>query len=236
MELKFETKVEEKPRIVSIDITETVVQAKRDLNARLNTPLPDESSLSKSDRKRLKNAMNSKSLIPGWFPIDGRDFSSSADDSLSYTYYLRPLTDTEYSGVLRNAIFFRLKFRAMRGDDVDLSNAIEAMDENSDILDKALASKDGIHIITFEEKLPEPEEEFSKTVTCDTCDREISPYAEACPHCGEPMAKRCPNCRSANIGRLTGVDKGLGVALFGVFAANTVLNNYQCNECRTKFN
>jgi predicted RNA-binding Zn-ribbon protein involved in translation (DUF1610 family) len=72
-------------------------------------------------------------------------------------------------------------------------------------------------------------------INCIICNKSISPYASSCPYCGEPMAKRCPKCKSANISRLTGVDKGLGVALFGVFAANTVLNDYQCRDCKEKF-
>ena len=72
-------------------------------------------------------------------------------------------------------------------------------------------------------------------VACPICNSKISPYANACPQCGEPMAKRCPKCRSTNIARLTGVDKGLGVALFGAFAANTVLSDYQCRDCKEKF-
>ena len=87
-----------------------------------------------------------------------------------------------------------------------------------------------------EEQRKRDEEEAKNPLTeCDVCSQVIAKTAEACPHCGAKRAKRCPKCMSDDISRLTGVDKGISAAAFGVFAANTVLNNYQCNDCREKF-
>jgi predicted RNA-binding Zn-ribbon protein involved in translation (DUF1610 family) len=86
-----------------------------------------------------------------------------------------------------------------------------------------------------EQKQKELEEAMNPLTECDVCKKSIAKTSEACPHCGAKRARRCPKCMSANISRLTGVDKGISAVAFGVFAANTVLNNYQCNECREKF-
>jgi predicted amidophosphoribosyltransferase len=75
----------------------------------------------------------------------------------------------------------------------------------------------------------------SSLTPCPTCHSNISKTAETCPHCGEKLAKRCPKCNSTNITRINGVSKGVSASLFGVFSANTVLNDFQCNKCGTKF-
>jgi Ca2+/Na+ antiporter len=72
-------------------------------------------------------------------------------------------------------------------------------------------------------------------IRCNACQREISKNAVACPHCGEPLPRRCPKCGSLDIIHMSGFQKGSAVVAFGVFSANTVLNDFQCKECRTKF-
>ena len=78
-------------------------------------------------------------------------------------------------------------------------------------------------------------ENTAKLISCEVCKNNISSNAESCPHCGEPMKKRCPKCKSTNIQRIGGLSKGISAGLFGMFAANTVLNDYQCKDCGNKF-
>ena len=73
------------------------------------------------------------------------------------------------------------------------------------------------------------------TFSCPVCNNTISLNAEMCPKCGEKFAKRCPKCNSTNIEKISGLQKGIGFGLVGVFAANTILNDYQCNICGNKF-
>lgn len=76
---------------------------------------------------------------------------------------------------------------------------------------------------------------LSKTIKCQICNREISPTAESCPHCGENFGKRCPKCKSSNIQKIDGLSKGVSALAFGFFASNTVLNDYRCLSCGNKF-
>ena len=72
-------------------------------------------------------------------------------------------------------------------------------------------------------------------VKCSECGKEISDKAEACPHCGSPRAKRCPKCGSTNVERISGFSKGMNAWAFGAFAMNTIVNDYKCLHCGTKF-
>ena len=72
-------------------------------------------------------------------------------------------------------------------------------------------------------------------IKCPECGKEISDKAEACPNCGAPMAKRCPKCGSTNIEAISGTKKGLSAWALGVFAANTIFNDYKCRNCGNKF-
>lgn len=45
----------------------------------------------------------------------------------------------------------------------------------------------------------------------------------------------CPKCGSHNTRVITGTDKVVSTVAFGVFAANKVLNQYVCNDCKHKF-
>ena len=70
---------------------------------------------------------------------------------------------------------------------------------------------------------------------CSACGGMVSEMAAACPHCGQPMAKRCPKCGSTNIAPISGLKKGASAYMFGIFAANTIKNDYQCKACGHKF-
>ena len=70
---------------------------------------------------------------------------------------------------------------------------------------------------------------------CSNCGKTIRPDEAACPHCGQPMAKRCPKCGSKNIVSISGLRKGASAMMFGIFAANTIKNDYQCKDCGHKF-
>lgn len=71
---------------------------------------------------------------------------------------------------------------------------------------------------------------------CSACHKQISVQAEVCPHCGQPTGVHvCPNCRSTNTKVITGTSKAASIAVWGVFAANKVKSNYECNDCGHKF-
>ena len=50
-------------------------------------------------------------------------------------------------------------------------------------------------------------------VKCSACGGMVSEMAAACPHCGQ----------------------GASAYMFGIFAANTIKNDYQCKNCGHKF-
>lgn len=74
-------------------------------------------------------------------------------------------------------------------------------------------------------------------ISCPSCKREISSNATACPHCGEPINTllKCPKCGGTDISVITGADKAISVAFWGLFAANTVICKNVCKKCRHKF-
>lgn len=73
-------------------------------------------------------------------------------------------------------------------------------------------------------------------VSCSACNKEISNQAEICPHCGQTTGIHiCPKCKSSNTKVISGTSKAVSVALFGIFAANKVKSNFQCNKCGHKF-
>ena len=75
-------------------------------------------------------------------------------------------------------------------------------------------------------------------IKCSECGNQVSDKATACPNCGAPVAAgpQCPECGSRDIGRISGLKKGLSAYFVGPFAARTVLNNYECHSCGAKFN
>lgn len=73
-------------------------------------------------------------------------------------------------------------------------------------------------------------------IDCPACGNKVSSEAPNCPRCGQPIApKRCPCCGSKNIEVISGADKTTSIALFGILAANNVLNKYRCKDCGHKF-
>lgn len=75
-----------------------------------------------------------------------------------------------------------------------------------------------------------------KLTSCTACNKEISKQAEVCPHCGQPTGVHvCPKCKSTNTKVISGASKAVSVAMWGIFAANKVKSNYQCNQCGHKF-
>lgn len=75
-----------------------------------------------------------------------------------------------------------------------------------------------------------------KIIKCKACSKEISNQAEICPHCGQPTGVHiCPKCKSTDTKVISGASKAASVALFGIFAANKVKSNFQCNKCGHKF-
>ena len=76
---------------------------------------------------------------------------------------------------------------------------------------------------------------MASIINCPACNGKVSDQAAACPHCGQPMAKRCPKCGSKNVERISGASKGLNAVMWGAFAANTIMNDFRCKQCGTKF-
>lgn len=74
-------------------------------------------------------------------------------------------------------------------------------------------------------------------IKCSECGKQVSDKAQACPNCGAPISTglHCPECGSTDVGRISGLKKGLTSYLVGPFAARTVLNNYECHKCGAKF-
>lgn len=76
---------------------------------------------------------------------------------------------------------------------------------------------------------------MASIINCPACGGKVSDQAEKCPHCGQPMARKCPKCGSTNITEISGTSKGVSAFAFGVFAANTLINDYKCKNCGYKF-
>lgn len=73
-------------------------------------------------------------------------------------------------------------------------------------------------------------------IDCPACGHKVSSEAPNCPQCGHPIAsKRCPRCGSKNVEIITGADKAVSIAVWGVFSANKVINHYKCKDCGQKF-
>lgn len=74
-------------------------------------------------------------------------------------------------------------------------------------------------------------------ITCPACQGKVSNQAKSCPHCGQPINTQiiCPKCNSTDVESIGGFKKGASALAFGVFSANTVLNNYKCRKCGHKF-
>ena len=74
-------------------------------------------------------------------------------------------------------------------------------------------------------------------IKCPECGKQVSDKAPTCPSCGSPIDTtiRCPKCGSADTKVISGTSKVVSVALWGVFAANKVINKYVCNNCNHKF-
>lgn len=77
----------------------------------------------------------------------------------------------------------------------------------------------------------------SVLMTCPCCGSQVSNKAKSCPSCGQPIdtAIYCPNCGSPDVKPISRLDKGVSVAMFGAFAANTVISKYRCGKCHFKF-
>ena len=81
---------------------------------------------------------------------------------------------------------------------------------------------------------------------CPNCGAEIG-NSEKCEYCGSAISvdmkkeqeilnkKGCPKCGSTNIAPISGLKKGASAYMFGIFAANTIKNDYQCKACGHKF-
>ena len=75
---------------------------------------------------------------------------------------------------------------------------------------------------------------MANLINCPVCNKQMSSAARACPHCGHPILA-CPKCGSNNVNLISGAKKGLSAWAFGAFAANTVMNDFQCGQCGHKF-
>lgn len=73
-------------------------------------------------------------------------------------------------------------------------------------------------------------------ISCSICNSSISPLAESCPHCGHPTGVHvCPKCNSTNTKVISGSSKATSIFLWGPFAANKVLSQFQCKDCGHKW-
>ena len=81
---------------------------------------------------------------------------------------------------------------------------------------------------------------------CPSCGAEIG-TSNFCEYCGSQITAEmqkeleqlnksgCPKCGSTNIAPISGLKKGASAYMFGIFAANTIKNDYQCKNCGHKF-
>lgn len=51
----------------------------------------------------------------------------------------------------------------------------------------------------------------------------------------EKNIPRCPICQSTNLSKISAVQKGIKVGLFGIFGAGDIGKTYQCNNCKSRF-
>ena len=73
-------------------------------------------------------------------------------------------------------------------------------------------------------------------IPCKVCGKKLSAKAETCPGCGNPTGVHvCPKCGSANTKAISGASKATSVLLWGPFAANKVISQFQCKDCWHKF-
>ncbi len=78
-------------------------------------------------------------------------------------------------------------------------------------------------------------------IKCPECGNQVSSNAAACPRCGQPFKPvnndivKCPRCGSTNVKVISGASKAASIVMWGVFAANKVINHYECRECHHKF-
>lgn len=74
-------------------------------------------------------------------------------------------------------------------------------------------------------------------IKCDECGKDVSDKAKTCPNCGCPIDTKiyCPVCGSDEVQPISTASKVFSTWMWGRFAANKVLNNYQCNNCGHKW-
>lgn len=79
--------------------------------------------------------------------------------------------------------------------------------------------------------------EEATIIDCPACGGKVSNKAKACPHCGQPIDTKiyCPKCGSSRVEPISGTSKAVTTWAVGVYAANTVINKYKCNDCGHKF-
>jgi hypothetical protein len=74
-------------------------------------------------------------------------------------------------------------------------------------------------------------------IKCNECGKDVSDKAKNCPNCGCPIDTKmyCPVCGSSNVEPISTASKVVNTWAWGIFAANKILNNYQCNACKHKW-
>ncbi len=87
-------------------------------------------------------------------------------------------------------------------------------------------------------------------IKCPECGKEISDQAPACIHCGYPLNKtvqsgnftysgggnptsnapRCPTCGSTNIEKISNLNRGVSVAMWGAMSKK-INKSFKCKNC-----
>ncbi len=86
-------------------------------------------------------------------------------------------------------------------------------------------------------------------IKCPECGKEISDQAPVCIHCGYPLhqqpvqsggspninpgasnAPRCPTCGSTNVERISNINRGISVAMWGMMSKK-INKSFKCKNC-----
>ncbi len=88
-------------------------------------------------------------------------------------------------------------------------------------------------------------------IKCPECGQEVSDQAPVCVHCGYPLkqsptvngnngnisqinpnpsAPRCPTCGSTNVEKITNLNRGISVAMWGMMSKK-INKSFKCKNC-----
>jgi len=162
--------------------------------------------------------------------MDAYPMAEKAVNNVNFHYAL-----TRTSNKLTNILYLD-ELVSMKNNDLSVVKSVLIKEYNyNESYASAIIESEKMGLYKTERCQIEKQKGADDLISCNVCSKQISPNAPACPHCGEPLAKRCPKCKSSNIKRIGGFQKGISAELFGAYATNTILNDYQCLACGEKF-